>query len=162
MQAGKIAFLSLGLFLAVSITTGQTIKNITLDEAVQLSLQNSKQLKYNKAKIEEAHALLQQARMNQLPDVSGTASYLRMHNPNVNLKLENPQTKQLVSSASNLKINQVAYSMVTASLPIFGGFGIRYGIESSKYLVEATTDRRLYKIPLALTATYIKQGYRSI
>ena len=51
MQAGKIAFLSLGLFLAVSITTGQTIKNITLDEAVQLSLQNSKQLKYNKAKI---------------------------------------------------------------------------------------------------------------
>jgi len=138
MRAGKIAFLSLGFFLAVSVTTiGQTAKNITLDEAIQLSLQNSKQLKYNKAKIEEAHAVLQQSRMNQLPDVSGTGSYLRMHNPNINLKLQDPQTNKAVSTASNLKINQVAYSMVTASLPIFGGFGIRYGIESSKYLLQA-------------------------
>ncbi len=147
MQSIQLILFSVVLFLTATINSvGQSTRTLSLDEAIELSLQNSKQLKYNQAKIEEAHAVLKQSRVSMLPDVSASGSYLRMHNPNVNLKLENPQTKGQVSSLSNIKINQVAYAMGTASLPIFGGFGLRYGIQSSKYLLEAakldsTNDR---------------------
>ena len=130
----KTGLLLTGLIFSVSFfAKGQTGRKIALDEAIQLSLQTSKQLKYDQAKVDEANAVLHQSRNNMLPDINVSGAYMRMHAPNVNLKLEGPQSKALTT----IKVNQTAYALGTASLPIFSGFSIRYGIESAKYLAEA-------------------------
>src|SRR4051812_45094969 len=66
----------------------QNARNITLDEAITLSLQNSKQLKLSQAKIAEATANLNEARERRLPDLSATGSYIRLNEPTVDLKLK--------------------------------------------------------------------------
>jgi outer membrane protein len=128
-----------GLLLMVSVDiAAQNSGNFSLDEAIQLSLKNGKQLKYNEAKIDEANAIWKQAKNNRLPDVKASASYLMLRSPDVNLKLVGPQSSgQPGNSLSNIKVGQVAFGIATASIPLFSGFNIRYGIESAKYLAEA-------------------------
>ncbi|HXA02115.1 MAG TPA: TolC family protein, partial [Cytophagaceae bacterium] len=135
MRCYKTSVLFATMLLAASVNiVAQNTRNFSLDEAIQLSLQNGKQLKYNLAKIDEANALLKQAQNNRLPDVKASGSYMRLRSPDVNLKFGSPQAG---NSLSSIKVSQVAYGIAIASLPLFSGFNIRYGIESAKYLAEA-------------------------
>ena len=53
------------ILLGISMTVkAQNRKMLTLDEAIQLSLQNSKELKLGLEKIKEANAVLKQANEN--------------------------------------------------------------------------------------------------
>ncbi len=136
----RCSILFILLVLGFTTTLAQDTRVLTLNEAIQLSLQNSKQLKLEQAKIKEATAGLQQARDNKLPDVSATGSYLRLDDPKVDLKLKLGGPQQENSAAnplSNIKINSLAYGLATASLPLFSGFRIHYGIEAQKYLLQA-------------------------
>jgi outer membrane protein len=141
MECCKTKVLSACLLLGASLNiAAQTPGNFSLDEAIRLSLQNGKQLKYDEAKIEEANAIWRQAKNNRLPDVRTSASYLMLRNPNINIKLGSPPPVgggQQGSALSSIKVGQVAFGMATASLPLFSGFNIHYGIESAKYLAEA-------------------------
>ena len=118
--------------------TAQEKKTLSLDEAINLGLQNSKQLKISKAKIEEATAAAKEATEKRLPDAKASASYLRVNAVNVDLKTKNGNT----GSGSNPtveqpKVSQALYGLVNVSLPIYTGGKIRYGIESSKFLEKA-------------------------
>jgi len=117
----------------------QTRRNLSLTEAIELSLKNSKQIKLNQARITEATASVREAEEDRLPDFKVTGSYIRLNSPNVDLKTKQAGTGSGGSSASysETKINQAAYGMANLSLPIFAGGRIRYGIESSRYLAEA-------------------------
>src|SRR5580698_4996222 len=86
----KVSTLALGLFAMAFAqnANAQTTRNLSLDEAIQLSLQNSKQLKISQAKIDEATAAYHQAWNNHLPDVKALASYMRVSNPTIDLKLK--------------------------------------------------------------------------
>ena len=66
----------------------QEIKKISLQEAVTLGLQHSRYLQMDKAKIEEAHAVLLGAQNNQLPDFNWSASYMRLTNAKVDMKMK--------------------------------------------------------------------------
>ena len=116
--------------------TAQEKKTLSLDEAINLGLQNSKQLKLNKAKIEEATAAAKEATEKKLPDAKASASYLRLSAANVDLK-----TKSSNNGSGNTteppKVSQALYGLVNVSLPIYTGGKIRYGIESSKFLEKA-------------------------
>src|SRR4051812_924913 len=94
-------------------------RNISLDEAIALSLQNSKQLKLSQAKINETHASLKEAQERRLPDFGISGSYLRLAQPTVDLKVKLGGSSQSGetsgsssgSSGSSIKVNQASYGI---------------------------------------------------
>ena len=64
------------LFLAVFITkiNAQETRTLTLNEAIELSIKNSKQIKLNQARIDEAIAATKQATQARLPGASLSGS----------------------------------------------------------------------------------------
>ncbi len=111
----------LKLLIAVSLmglqVTAQEKRPITLNEAIDLGIKNSKQLKNIQAKIEEATAALKEALNNQLPDAKLSASYLWLSNANVDMKLKsnNPGGGGGVTPT----ISKAGYAIANASVPVF-------------------------------------------
>jgi outer membrane protein len=114
----------------------QTTKSLSVDEAVQLAIKNSGQLRLSKAKVDEAIANYKDAWNNHLPDVKVSGAYMRLNNPNVDLKVKLGGSSD-TSKSSSIKVDQAAYGIVNASIPLFSGFRIKYGVEAAKYLAEA-------------------------
>jgi outer membrane protein len=113
----------------------QEKKNVSLSEAINLGLQNNKQLKVSQARIDEATASLKEAVQKRLPDASVSGSYLRLSTANIKMATKSSNTG--ATAAPFPKIDQVMYGIVNASLPVYSGGRIRYGIEASRYLAEA-------------------------
>ena len=130
----KALLILFSLFWIESIIA-QEKKTLTLNEAIDLSIQNSKQLKNNEAKIEEATAAWREAVEKKLPDAKVSASYLRLNSANFDLKTKDNSSGG--SSGETPKVSQAMYGIVNLSLPIYSGGRIRYGIESSKFLEQA-------------------------
>ena len=119
--------------------TAQEKKTLSLNEAIDLGLQNSKLLKINQAKIEEATAAAKEAVEKKLPDAKASASYLRVNAVNVDLKTKSNSggSGGTTPPVEQPKVSQALYGLVNVSLPIYTGGKIRYGIESSKFLEKA-------------------------
>ncbi|MES2704209.1 MAG: TolC family protein [Bacteroidota bacterium] len=114
------------------------VKQLSLAQAMELSLQNSKQLKLSNAKVEEAVANTREMWNNHLPDVKVTGTYMRLNNPDVSLKMKTSSSSTGGGEEQGaVKVNQVAYGIANASLPLFSGFRIKYGVESARYLEQA-------------------------
>ncbi len=133
------------LLLAVfgfTAANAKDAKNLSLNEAISLSIKNSGQLRISQAKIDQAVASLQEARERRLPDVKISGSYLRIAQPTIDLKLKlggsgGTDTSGSGGGASSVKVNEAMYGILNASVPIFSGFRINAGIESAKYLAQA-------------------------
>ena len=121
--------------ISISQISGQETKAISLEEAIDLGIKNSKNLKIDEAKIEENSAQLVEAKNRQLPDFKLGASYLHLFSPNVDLKV-NPGSS--ASGAGNIKVNNVMYGSANLTYPIFTGGRIKYGVKSAEYLIEAS------------------------
>lgn len=134
----KIIFSTAALIVGLSMQA-QEKKPISLQEAIELGLKNSNQLKSNKAQIEEANAALKEAEQKRLPDAKVSGSYMYLNNPNIDMKAKSNSGGGSGSgtSAEEIKINQAIYGIVNLSLPIYSGGRIKYGIESARYLAEA-------------------------
>ncbi len=131
-----VAFFSVLLFTTKAYSQE---KRLTLQEAISLSVQNSKQLKGSQARIEEATAALKEAVQRRLPEANVSGSYLRLNNPNVDLKVKSNNGGSGGSNGNESpKPSQAMYGMANVSMPLFSGFRIKYGIESAKYLEQAT------------------------
>jgi outer membrane protein len=122
----------------------QEQRPLSLSEAIQLSIDNSKSLKIAKAKILQSSAEWSEAKTRRLPDLQVSGSYLRMNEPNVQLKVplnnntgNGQQSGNEGAGTSSIKVDQAMYGMVNASLPLFSGLRITHAIESSKYLLRA-------------------------
>jgi outer membrane protein TolC len=113
----------------------QESKRITLQEAIDLSIKNSKQLKLSQAKITEAVAATKEASERRLPDVGVNGTYLRVNHPKLDIKTAAGSTDSNAISPGN--INQAFLVMANVSLPIFAGFKVKYGIESAQFLAKA-------------------------
>lgn len=126
---------TLGLLLAFSLVSrAQTGGKLTLNEAIDLSLKNSKQLKLNQTKIISATNAVKDASAKQLPEAGISGSYLRINKPNVDMKSSDNSNG---GSGFQFDANQVAYGMATVSVPLFSGFKIQAGKESARYLAVA-------------------------
>lgn len=124
--------LLVGIFLAVSVSAAaQESRNVTLDEALLLGLQNSKNVRADNARIEEAEAHLLEAKNRQLPELKISGSALALAHATVDLKIARP------SEGGAPKANSAFFGNANFSLPVFAGGRIKYGIESAGYLVEA-------------------------
>jgi outer membrane protein len=126
-------FFALGLLSALSVNAQQAQK-LTLKDAIALSLKNNKELKVNKAKVDEAIANTKEATDRRLPDVGVTAAALYLPvKPNISL----PKSSGSGSGTTVPTINQAYYGLVNASYPIYAGGKIKYGIASAEYLQKA-------------------------
>ncbi len=132
----KLKTLAILIILAGTITSrglAQDTQKITLSDAIDLSIKNSKNLKVSNAKIDEAAASVKEAYNNQLPDFKISGSYLRLSSANVDLKTRSDSAGKVAGP----KVSSAAYGIANLSLPLYAGGRIRYGIESSKYLAQA-------------------------
>lgn len=110
---------------------------LSLDEAIQLGLTNSTSLKLSQIRQQSADLQVKEAREQRLPEVTATGAYLRVNQPQIDLKIR-PSGNGDGGGASALKVDQAMYSLVNASIPLFSGFRVRNSIESAKYLKQAT------------------------
>ncbi|KAA2239248.1 TolC family protein [Chitinophaga agrisoli] len=128
----------LGMLLAWSLPgEAQTSKSLSLNEAIELGIKNSKQLKLNQTKITSALNAVKSANAAQLPEASVSGSYLRINQPNVDLKMKSDDNNG-GGGESFPKVDQVAYGLATVTVPLFSGFKLQAGKESARYLAEAT------------------------
>lgn len=131
----KLVLTTLTITLA-GFANAQNNTPFSLKEAIDLSVKNSKQLKINSAKIEQASAAVKQATGKRLPDANVSASYLYLTNPKIDLKAKTNSSGS-GNSGGTPKVNQAAYGILNVSMPVYAGGRIRYGIESSNYLAQA-------------------------
>lgn len=117
-----------------AMLSAQEKKMLTLDEAVRLGIENSKNLKIDAAKIEEATADYLEAKNRRLPDFKISGSALALANANVDLKILPPN----MAGKSSAEANSAFFGNASFSLPIFTGGRIKYGIQSAQYLLEAS------------------------
>lgn len=145
-------------FSAIGITAqAQAKRLLTLDEAVRLGIQNSKNLKIYQAKIEEATANYLEAKNNRLPSLKVSGSALALGNANVDLKVLKPSEN---GGSAAPKANSAFYGNVSASLPLYTGGKIKYGIQSAEYLIEASKlSTENDKLAIAYT---ISQAYNNL
>lgn len=134
------------IFLAAIIFSGilspllshaQDTRQLSLQEAIDLSIKNSKQLKASEARKIQAEATLSAAKDYRLPSASISGSYLRVASSNVSLKTKGSNGGDSTGGGGSPSVNQALYGIASVSLPIFSGGKIRYGIESAKYLQQA-------------------------
>ena len=123
------------VFFSISGYSQDNGRKISLDEAIDLSIKNSKPLRVSRARIEQASANTTISKQNQLPDFKITGSYLRLTQPNINLQYKSNSGG---SAAAPITINQAAYGIANLSVPVFSGLKIQYGIRSSEYLEKAS------------------------
>jgi outer membrane protein TolC len=134
------------------ITHGQTGTTLGMQQAIELGIKNSKQLKISQSKIQEAGAVLQEANDARLPNFNVSASYLRLSAANVDLK-SSPNNGGS-TAAEPVAPSQALYGIANVSMPIFAGGRIRYGIESARYLQQASVlDAENDKEAIAFNAT---------
>ena len=124
------------VFLAGLAANAQEKKVLSLNEAIELSIKNSHQLKNNQAKVEEATAALKEATQKRLPSATVSGSYLRLNTANLDLKTKDNSGSG--STTESPSVSQAMYGLLNISLPIYSGGRIRYGIESSRYLEQAS------------------------
>lgn len=133
-----VVVLLLNLFPLLAKT--QDVKSLSLQETIDLSLKNSHLLKASLAKNDQAAAEVRQAMDNRLPNASVSGSYLYVANPTIALKTKafNGNSDTSGNKQGFPKVNQAMYGILNLSLPIYSGGKIKYGIESAKYLEQAT------------------------
>ncbi len=136
-------FLVLGLALGIgnSLDAGaQQVRALSLNEAVSLSISNNKSLKQSRYALEGAKAGVQEAKERRLPDVKVSGSYMRLNTPTISgnlLQMMAGEPGGQGSEAGAIKVNQVAFAMANASLPLFSGNRINNGIKAAGYLEKA-------------------------
>src|ERR1700730_1134444 len=112
-----MAFFPLMLF-SVSGYTQDSGRKISLDEAIDLSIKNSKPLRAAQARVQQAVANTTVAKQNQLPDLKVSGSSLRLTQPNINLQYKSGNNN---TAPAPIKINQAAYGSANLSLPLYSG-----------------------------------------
>jgi outer membrane protein len=119
------------LLLSLSGHSQDNGRKITMEEAIDLSIKNSKSLGADQARIEQATANTTISKQNQLPDLKISGSYLRVTQPDIT------QAKPPSTPGQPITVNQAAYGIANLSLPVYSGMKIQYGIKSSEFLEKA-------------------------
>lgn len=136
----------------------QENKTLSLQQAIELGLDNSKQLKVALSKSKEAEYVTRERKENLIPDVEMSGQYMRMNEPNVDLSI--PLSGESTSSESGMSIvpQYVMLGMATAKMPLFTGLKIRNGIRSAEYLENAAqldVEKQRSEVILNLVNAYI-------
>lgn len=112
----------------------QTTRALTLEEAVQLGIANSKQLKQSKNKIDAAMARVDQAKDAQLPSAKVNLQYIHALMLTRSFQLDGLMDKPL-----NFPFDLTSYiGTLAISEPIFAGNQLKYARRSANLLVHVS------------------------
>jgi len=134
MNAIKTFSVALGLLVFTAFTTNAQMqtRTLTLDEAVQLGIQNSKQLKRSQYKIDEALTRVEQAKDARLP--SAKVSFQYLHALMLSRVIQIPG---LTKDPVKLPFAFPAYmGTLSVSEPIFAGHQLKYARQSADLMVQ--------------------------
>ncbi|TWR29987.1 TolC family protein [Mucilaginibacter pallidiroseus] len=125
---GSFAMLLMALLFTAHPASAQE-KTLTLQEAIQLGLDNSKVLKLSQSKIDQAVSRYEQAKDRSLPTASASFGYNRAQIPANELRLG--------QESINLPTSANAYlGTLSITQPIFEGGKLRYARESTNLLTQ--------------------------
>ena len=134
--------LSLLVFTAHNLTAQMQTRTINLDEAVQLGIQNSKELKRSQYKIDEALVRVEQAKDARLP--SAKVSFQYLHALMLSRLIQIPG---LTKDPIKLPFDFPAYvGTLSVSEPIFNGNQFKYARQS--VVISAPIGRLAAPLPL--------------
>jgi outer membrane protein len=129
----------------------QNVKKLTIQEAIQLGVENSKNLKLSQNRIEQNLAQLEITKDNALPTASASAIYNHAEIP----------TNQLIiggADAINLPKRADAYvGLASVQQLVYGGGKLRYARESTKLLADVARldlDKVKEEVTFAAIDTY--------
>lgn len=143
--------LLLSILLLPAVLQAQSLKKLTLQEAIDLGVANSKNLKLSQNKIGEAVAKLAVVKDNVLP--SASASFLYNH-------AEIPTNTLSIGGGNPIHLPNRADAFVgTAAVQevIYGGGKYRYAQESTKLLTDVArldADKNKEEVSYAVINTY--------
>lgn len=146
-------YLLLTTFFAFSLWAQEPDKKIlTLDQAIGLSLQNSKEIKKASAVKEASRLQVNSAKNLYYPNVELSGTYLHLFSgANVDVKVPIPASDPSHSPAV-ISPEYMAMTQATATMPLFSGFKIRNAVKQSQQAYEmaqlgseATTENTVWE-----------------
>jgi outer membrane protein TolC len=136
MNLKKKMLAGLALLLIIVSANAQT-KIISLEEAVNLGVQNSKQLKLSQNKIEQAVSKLEQAKDETMPTAKVSAGY--SHALMLARSFALPSSDGSDPKKMKFPFDNTLYqATVTVNEPIFAGHKFRYAKESANLLIQSS------------------------
>jgi outer membrane protein len=138
----RFSILFLVLLAAAQLHAQQPEKKLTLKEAIELGVANSKQLAISSGKVKEAQARTAQAVDKIWPEVGVSGTFLHVNTPQVSFSQtaddgvgSGGSSDSPLAAFSNL--HNVALLQASASMPVFNGFRYRNNRMMAEYLEQA-------------------------
>ena len=135
----KVSLLVLLCFMSIVYAQAQNTQQLTLQEAVELALQNSDGAKASEARLNVAESEMNVTKNLQYPDLKLSGQYMYLTNADVNLKLATGSSDGEGDSGSSPKVNQLLLGQASASMPLFSGFKLKNTVKSSEHLYQAAS-----------------------
>lgn len=139
----RLVFIALFL-LAAGGAQGQAVRPLTVEEAIQLALENSHVVGSARQQVAEAEARLDEAKTMRLPVVAGQGSYLRLSSNVPDFAVQFPAGIIPGQDARSFTIAPAVldrYSaVVSIQQPLFTGGRIRQGTRIAEYQAEAAVE----------------------
>ena len=125
------------LLVASSLLMAQNTTKLTLEDAIEKGLANSKAIKFTEAGIQSAEAKSKSVRNNQLPDLNITGQYQQiLSKGTTNFKLPLPGAEN--SAFSKLSPDHAMMGVAGGSVPIYAGSKISNSIKQSKLAIDVS------------------------
>lgn len=131
----KYTFLLTLLTAHSAMMKAQTVRNLSLDEAIELGLQNSKQLAMANGKVAVMQARVAQIKNMLIPSVNASVNYTRISDNVEPFKVQFSPTAQPVSL--NPQILDQSYNRLGVQAGLFTGFRAINTLKSTQYLEQA-------------------------
>ena len=131
----KYTFLLSFLTAHSAMMKAQTVRNLSLDEAIELGLQNSKQLAMANGKVAVMQARVAQIKNMLIPSVNASVNYTRISDNVEPFKVQFSPTAQPVSL--NPQILDQSYNRLGVQAGLFTGFRAINTLKSTQYLEQA-------------------------
>jgi outer membrane protein len=136
MNLTKKIVSGLALLLTIFSAEAQT-RTISLDEAVRLGVQNSKQLKLSQNKINQAVSQLEQAKDETMPTAKVSAGY--SHALMLSRSFALPSSDGSDPKAMKFPFDNTLYqATLSINEPIFNGHRYRYAKQSANLLIQSS------------------------
>ncbi|AVR44001.1 TolC family protein [Christiangramia fulva] len=130
--------LSLILLSTVSIFAQE--RDLSLQEAVELALTHSQEIKIAESQVNTAASQLKVTKDNIYPDFDISGQYAYLTNADVNLKINTGNGNSDNSSdqpGESPKVNQLMLGQANLNLPLFAGFKLKNSVDLSQNSLEA-------------------------
>ncbi|MBE99644.1 TolC family protein [Flavobacterium coralii] len=141
----KIKTILFGILLVFCGTqqplTAQERKPLTLEEAINLAVNNSTAAAMAETRVETSALAVDNVKNNHYPEFTISGQYQRLTSPTVNFKLpianNGGETEEGATATSSPEVNQIMLGQASLGMPLFSGFRLKNSIAATEDLHKA-------------------------